>query len=340
MSKKFYSIFVIVITLFILLSVVILNRSVDPIGVYSNSDKKFLEIENRAYPDYISLKMFADDYEYGIIGSSRSQKIDHLLLKKFGYEAKNLSISASSIKINESIFNALKKNNKNIILFLDVYTLASNNYDTNFKKRHKLQILENESNKMIESKYYREFKYLLSKDTTIGSFNTIKNWYKNKERDEYWLNEAKNKSYKVGEAKKYLSIDYFPNYKIDFDLVKNIANVFTKRDFIIIPPSYYEIYYLMYKKGILEEYFKSIEILLNSDAEIISFLTPSSFLTQVDVYEDGVHFKNKYGSLVVEEIFSENKKNSVLLTKENFEKFKIELYNWFEETGSLDESNN
>lgn len=339
MSFRLYIKLFLITVFFLFFGVILFNRLIDPMGIYT-SDEKFLHIENKAIPEYVSLKIFSDNYDYGIVGTSRSQKLDHNYTSKYGIKSKNLSISASSIKINEEIIKNLKELNKNFILFFDVYSLSKENYEHNFKKIYKLNIIKNETKQIKKSRFYRHFKYLVSKDTFGYSIETFFNKIKKKDKFFFWRDETKNKKYEKGTAFKYINSDYFNPYVIDYKFLKNFKKYISKNDYIIISPSFYEIYYQMYKKGILEEYFKSIELLLETDAQIISFLVPGEFIYNSNIYDDGIHYRYFHGDEIIDDIFTKNKKISVKLTKENFENYKRNLYKWFDEKGSLDENLN
>lgn len=330
MTSKIYTKFLLLATFIIFFGIILFNRYVDPMNIYSEKNHdKFLHIENKSVIEYISLKIFSNKYDYAIVGTSRSQRIDQELFFKHKLSVKNLSISASSIKINKNIISEVKKKNKNVILFLDIYTLAKNNYNKDFKKILKFDILNNEIKNLNSNEYYKYYKYLISKDTFFYSVETFFSSLLNKERDYYWNYESKNNKYVNVSAKKYLMSDYFNGYNIDYLLVKEIGNILEDKDFIVIPPSYYEIYYLMYKKGILQEYFKAIDILIQSKVDIISFIVPSKFLIDKNNYEDGIHFKHQHTDLIINEIFYPAK-SAIKLDKFNFEQYKKDLYSWFE----------
>ena len=312
----------------ILVSIISINIIVDPISLYKESFQ-LQHIENKAYPEFVALKLYSD-FDTAIIGTSRSQVIDHRYLKKYNINAKNLSIAGSSININYELVKKAKALNKNVILFLDPYTLDINHNNNSPKKIKKLNIIQNEIIKLDGDKLYYYLKYLFSGKTLRLSLSTLFYTLKDLQRDYRYIKDNNKNRYIKGEAIMNIkNSTFFNNYHIDKTLVHKSISLLSKKDFIIIPPLIHEHYLELYSCGALEKYFSIIKLLLEKDVNIISFLYPSDDLLNYNLFDNsGSHFKHYYGNKIIDDIYSKQQKISLKLTSNNFNDYKESIINW------------
>ena len=306
-----------------------LNFIVDPIGLYRMSFQ-LQHVENKAYPEFVALKLYSK-FDTAIIGTSRSQKIDHRYLNKYNINAKNLSLAASSIDINYELAKKAKELNKDIILFLDPYTLSKTLNSQVKKKRDKLLILKREINKLNDNSLYYYFKYLTSTKTFSLSVSTLSYLLRQVPRDYKYLKENKTEAYIKGQAPKGVSKSVrYKNYIPDHKLIEATTSLLTKDDNIIITPLVFEYYSELYKTGILEIYFDVIQSILDkNNTNVISFLYPNKDLLDNNLFDNsGSHFKHFYSKKIIDDIYSKNKKISILLTRDNFIDYKKQIILW------------
>lgn len=328
-SKKRFTNLIVSISSIIFMLVVLMNYLVDPIGIYREK-LQFQDIQNKAFPKLISYKIYSD-YDYAIVGTSRSQVIDHLYTNKYNISSKNLSLAGSSIDINYEITKEVKKQNKNVILFLDPYTLSETYNKIDPKKIGKLRIIEEEISKISKNQYYLDFQYLTLGRTTLFSLKTIVNNLRDKDRDFKYQKKNKKENYKIINTEAmFKNHPIFSDYNIDYNLVYKTVDLLSKKDFIVITPVVFEYYYQLYNIGALNKYFDLIEdILKKSEVNIVSFLYFNDDLLDGRLFDNtGSHFKHFYGKKIIADIFSKEKKISILLNRENFGKYKKDIINW------------
>lgn len=308
-----------------------INFIIDPIGLYRTSFQ-LQHIENKSYPEYAALKLYSK-YDTAIVGTSRSQKIDHRYLSKYNTNAKNLSISGSSIDISYEFVKKAKELDKNIILFLDASTLSKKYNSQKKSKKDKLIVLKHEINRLENNLLYYYFKYLISTKTFTFSLSTISYNLRQVPRDYKYLKENKKEKYISGKALKLISsTNLFDDYDPDYELVKVTTSLLTKNDTIVIPPNAFEYSYELYKNGSLEIYFDVIKSILDkNNTNIVSFLYPNNDLLDINLFDSwGTHFKHYYGDKIIDEIKTQNKQISILLTNENFSRYKKQIIAWLE----------
>lgn len=328
--KYFSKIFVSIVFIFFAF-VILINFIIDPISMY-RKNIQFPHIENKSIPEYIALKLFSD-FDYSLVGTSRSQKIDKSHSLKYGVNLQNMSIAGSSIDINYTLVKEIKSKNKNVILFLDPYTLSIENRD--FKdKLAKDKILLSEIENLNTNPLYFYIKYLVSAKTLKLSLSTLKDFLLNKDKDFYYTKKESSDIQVVGNAKKFVSAaKVYDKFIINHEVLNKTIKLLKKGDIIVIPPLSFEYYKALLEKGALKKYFDVIDHILNKNKsiKIQTFLKVNNDLKDFRKFDSiGSHFNFSYGYKIVDDIFSKEQNISLILTKNNFVEYRNQISKWLQ----------
>ncbi|MCK5110278.1 MAG: hypothetical protein KAQ94_02070 [Arcobacteraceae bacterium] len=331
MNPKKWLISFFLLTVFLILSVISFNYSIDPYGYQSRNNKYMKNLSEVSKTTILHNRIISDGYYY-LIGTSRMVRVDPSYVEKTSTKkTHNIHIDGSTLKENYLLAKYVKNKDKNFLYGFDAFSFNKSRLEyAEIKNRYNTYKKELSSSPNLFTQYFnaellsasiKHKKYIRKNKDFYENFKT-----ENKYNYQYSLESVNNdKGYDNKQLKKN-----FTNYKgYSEEEVIKLAKLATKNDkFIIFPKHYYN--YILFNKyqNINKQYLNAIRILVNNTkAEVWSFYQINDITMNSDNFDGyGWHFKPKIANMIFKRIFTLNKSNKqndfgILLTSKNIDTY-------------------
>ena len=309
-------------TVFLVL-LVSFNMYIDPNGIISLNGKftKFT-CYSPDTPKTINDRINAKS-DYYLLGTSRLMRVDpNIVSKLINKSVSNVHINGAMLLENKLIVDKVKRNNKNFIMGFDVFTNNKARLDQKRAlRRYKMYKAE------LEKDFIFPFEPFISIDYLYDSIEHL--YYNFIKRDKvYWLERENNKDYTydiIAIKNKIINGVFYEDYKVySKEFIVDLAKNTTENDIFVLMPKHVMYYKLFQEiKDIEKKYFKTLRILVNNtNAKVVSFYGVNEITKYKKNFDkNGWHFKPKFTKVIYKDLFAEDLKYGVILTKDNIDRY-------------------